>query len=287
MIAEETVAARITAALPGFSRGQKQVARFMMDNEYVAAFTSAAEVGRRAGVSTATVVRFCQALGYEGYPHLQAAIQQSFPDFMTTVQKAEARLTSPIPESDVLARVFAADIRDIERTATLTDDDRLRAAVTEIRRARQVFVVGEGAAATAMVGFFAYTLRVMGLQVQSITSGGEPLALALAFLQPEDVVISIGFWRNLRDVVEAIQYAREIGAKTIGITDRRLSPLACLPDYPFLVATDSIAHSLSPVAMLSLLNAFVAVLSFDISDQVIESLHLVEEAYRRSGVLAE
>jgi hypothetical protein len=73
--AEETVSAKITAAFPRLSRRQKQVARFAIDNEYCATFASAAEVGQKAGVSITTVVRFCQALGYEGYPHLQAAVR--------------------------------------------------------------------------------------------------------------------------------------------------------------------------------------------------------------------
>lgn len=277
---------KIVAVLYQLSKKQKEIARFLLDHQDFVAFASASDVGAKTHTSAATVVRFCQALGYEGYVHLQAAIRERIPVHRTTVQRIEDRLTSPIPKEDLLARVFAADIRNIERTAVLTTNDRLQAAVAEMRRARQILVVGAGLAASLAV-FLTHSLQAIGLPARSVTGGGEPLALALAFLQPEDVVMGISFWRNLRDVVGAVRQAREIGAKTIGITDSELAPLARLSDYPFLVATEGVAHGLSPASALSLLNAFVATLSLDMPEQVVESLRLVDEAYKRNDLLAK
>ena len=283
---QTTLEDKIVAALPQLSKKQKEIARFILDHQDFVAFASASEVGARTQTSAATVVRFCQALGYEGYVHLQAAIRERIPMHWTTVQRIEGRLTRPIPKEDILARVFATDIHNIERTAALTVNDRLQAAATEIRHARQTLVVGSGLAAS-LAAFLAHSLQAMGLPGRSIVGGGEPLALALAFLQPKDVVVGIGFWRNLKDVVEAIQQARTVGAKSIGITNSELSPLARLSDYAFLVATDGVAHSLSPVAAVSLLNALIATLSLDDPEQVVRSLRRVDAAYKQSGLLAE
>jgi len=277
---------KIVPALPQLSKKQKEIARFILDNQDFVAFASASDIAARTQTSAATVVRFCQAVGYEGYAHLQEAIRGWIPIHQTPVQRIREQLVNPIPKEDILARAFATDIHNIERTAELTPNDRLQVAVDKIGCARQILVVGDGLAA-ALAVFLAHALQVMGLPAQSVTCGGEPLALALAFLQPEDVVIGIGFWRNLRDVVAAIQHARDIGAKTVGITDSRLSPLAHLSDYPFLVATNGVAHSLSLAAAFSLLNVFVATLSYAVSEQVIASLEMVDEAYRRSDLLAE
>lgn len=277
---------RIVATLPQFSKKQKEIARFILDNQDLVIFASASDVGARTHSSAATVVRFCQALGYKGYAHLQAAIRGQTLVHRTAVQRIEELLTHPIPQKDLLARVFATDIRNIERTAALLANDRLQAAVAEIRHARQILVVGGGLTA-AVAAFFAHALQVIGLPAHNATCGGEPLALALAFLQAEDVVVGIGFRRILKDVAQAIQQAQAIGAKTIGITDSELSPLARMSDYPFLVATDGVAYGLSPAAALSLSNAFVATLSFDIPQQVVESLNLVDEAYRRNNLLIE
>jgi len=60
-----------------FSRSQKDVARYIVDHLDEAAFLTAEELARRASTSSSTVVRFSQALGFEGYPELQqAAIEE-------------------------------------------------------------------------------------------------------------------------------------------------------------------------------------------------------------------
>jgi DNA-binding MurR/RpiR family transcriptional regulator len=284
--AEKTISAKIAAAFPRLSRRQKQVARFVVDNEYFVAFASATEVAQEADVSTATVVRFCQALGYEGYPHLQAAIRQRFPHFMTTVQKIEERLTSPISESDVLARVFATDISNIKHTMELLDPETFEAAVTEIDRATGILVVGGGLSAPPAL-FFAHSLKVMSFPVQVVTTGGAPLSLELSALRPSDLLIGISFWRYFRETVEAMYWAREIGAKRIAITDSELSPLAQLADYAFVTITDGVAHSISPISPISLINAFVAVLSLQRPQQTLAALRKVDAVYRESRLLVE
>ncbi|MFZ5918659.1 MAG: MurR/RpiR family transcriptional regulator [Chloroflexota bacterium] len=277
---------RIAAALPHMSKKHKQIASFILDNRDFVAYASASQVAGRAETSAATVVRFCQSLGYDGYLHLQEAIRGRVPVRQTPAQRIKGQLTSPVPQEDLLMRVFATDVHNIEQTAALVSNGRLQTAVAEIRRARRILVIGDGMAG-AVAHFFAHALQVIGLPAQRITCGGEPLALALASVQSQDVVMGIGFWRNLRDVVTAIRQARQAGASTIGITDSYLSPLARLPDHPFLVVTTGMAHSLSLVGVVSLLNAFLVVLSFSIPDQVVESLQRLDAAYERCNLLAE
>jgi DNA-binding MurR/RpiR family transcriptional regulator len=185
-----------------------------------------------------------------------------------------------------VTRVFATDIHNIERTAMLTSDDRLKAAAAEIRCARQTLIVGGGLAAV-LVEFLGYSLQMIDLPVRSVTGGEEPLALALAFLQPEDVVVGISFRRNPRDVVKAIQEAQAVGAKSIGIADSELSPALQLADHPFVAVMPGVAHSPSPVAAVSLLNAMIAALSLGAPEETAQSLHQVDSAYKRSGLLDE
>jgi len=284
--AEETVSDKITAAFSRLSRRQKQVARFVVDDESFVAFASAAEVAQKAGVSTATVVRFCQALGYEGYPHRQVAVRQRFPHFATTVQRLEERLTSPIPKSDLLARVFAADIDNIKRTTELVDSDTFEAAVTEIGCATGILVVGEGLSASPAL-FFAHSLKVMGFPVRVVPTGGVALSLELGVLRPDDLVIGICFWRYFRETIETMRWAGEIGAKRIAISDSELSPLNQLADYAFIVATNGVAHSISPVAAFSLISAFVADLSFRRPQQTLTALRGVDAVYKESELLLE
>jgi len=288
MTKEITLRETITSNFPGLTKKQKEIAHFVLDNEYFVACASAEEIAEKTNTSAATVVRFCQAMGLDGYTHLQQAIKKKLPGYLTTVQRIEKKLARPIAENDVAARVFSTDMDNIERTASLLRSERFEAAVAEICRATGILVVGEGLAGPAAL-LFAHSLKVMGFPAQVATSGGVPLALALelASLKPTDLLICISFWRYLRENVEAMYRAKEIGAKTIAITDNELSPLAGLADYPFLTATDGVAHSLSIAASISLINSFIAALSFEVPDQTIHSLRKVDASYKESKLLLE
>src|SRR6201993_1049877 len=60
------------------SRSQKVVAQYIVDHLDEAAFQTAEELARRANTSSSTVVRFSQALGFEGFPELQAAAREEY-----------------------------------------------------------------------------------------------------------------------------------------------------------------------------------------------------------------
>jgi DNA-binding MurR/RpiR family transcriptional regulator len=282
----DALAVRILAALPQLSKKHNKIARFILDHQDAVVFATANEVGIKTNASAATVVRFCQALGYEGYLQLQAAIRVRVSAQWTAVRYFEERLTGPIADEELVTRVFATDIHNIERTAMLAADDRLQAAAAAIRRARQTLIVGSGLAAV-LVEFLGYSLQMIDLPVRSVTGGEEPLALALAFLQPEDVVVGISFRRNPMYVVNAIQEAQSVGAQSIGITDSELSPVNQLADYSFVAVMGRAAHSSLPVAAVSLLNAFIAALSLGAPEHTAQSLHQVDSAYRRRGLLDE
>ena len=68
----------IQARFDECSRSQKDVAQYIVDHLDEAAFQTAEELARRANTSSSTVVRFSQALGFEGFPELQAAAREEY-----------------------------------------------------------------------------------------------------------------------------------------------------------------------------------------------------------------
>src|SRR5215471_2365980 len=74
----QTLSAYIRARFDEFSRSQKDVAQYIVDHLDEAAFQTAEELARRASTSSSTVVRFSQALGFEGFPELQQAAREEY-----------------------------------------------------------------------------------------------------------------------------------------------------------------------------------------------------------------
>jgi DNA-binding MurR/RpiR family transcriptional regulator len=277
---------KIFAALPQLSKKHVKIARFILDSPDSVAFASASEVGARTGTSAATVVRFCQALGFGGYVQLQEAVRERMSLQRTALQRLEQKMAERLAEEDLLTRILATDIHNIERTAILASRDRFQAAAQDIHRARQVLIVGSGLA-SVLVEYLVYSLQRVDVPTRSVTGGEEPLAMALAFVRPDDVVIGISFRRNPRYAIKALEQARSIGAKSISIADSELSPLCQLADYPFRVVVENLAHSPSPVAAVSLLNALIVVLSLSAPEQTAQSLQKIDATYKQSGLLEE
>src|SRR6059058_4727069 len=76
--AHQTLSAYISSRFDEFSRSQKDVAQYVVDHLDEVAFHTAEELARRASTSSSTVVRFSQALGFEGFPELQEAARDEY-----------------------------------------------------------------------------------------------------------------------------------------------------------------------------------------------------------------
>src|SRR5216117_86962 len=74
----QTLSTYISARFDEFSRSQKDVAQYVVDLLDEAAFHTAEELARRANTSSSTVIRFAQALGFEGFPELQSAARDEY-----------------------------------------------------------------------------------------------------------------------------------------------------------------------------------------------------------------
>ena len=168
----------------------------------------------------------------------------------------------------------------------LIDPEVFDAAIEEFGRARNILVVGGGLSASPAV-FLSHSLRVMGFSVQEVTTGGIPLSLGRSTLNSDDLLVAFGFWRYFQHTVATMEWAKTRGTPRIAITDSEVSPLAQLADYAFVATTDGVGHSVSPLASMALVEAFVAALSFERPESTLKALRDVDAAYRESGLLLE
>ena len=102
----------IRQQVPGFSKGQKRIAQYILEHYDKAAFMTAAKLGTTVGVSESTVVRFASELGFEGYPQLQRSLQELIRNRLTSVQRMEVT-SDQLGETNVLHKVLNLDIEKI------------------------------------------------------------------------------------------------------------------------------------------------------------------------------
>ena len=97
--------AMIEEGMPGFSKGQKRIANYILNHYDKAAYMTASKMGQLVGVSESTVVRFAIELGFDGYPDMQKSLQELIRMKLTSVQRVEVT-NSLIGEGDVLEKIL-------------------------------------------------------------------------------------------------------------------------------------------------------------------------------------
>ncbi|HUC07501.1 MAG TPA: MurR/RpiR family transcriptional regulator, partial [Solirubrobacterales bacterium] len=125
-----------------FSRSQKDVARYIVDHLDEAAFLTAEELARRASTSSSTVVRFSQALGFEGYPELQqAAIEEYRTAGAAAASAASSGALFSFDHSE-LEGSLSADYSNLEETARKLSTEQVEAAVAALAESQRIVIVG-------------------------------------------------------------------------------------------------------------------------------------------------
>ena len=251
---------RIQENMATFSKGQKLIARYIMEHYDRVAFMTASRLGATVGVSESTVVRFATEIGYTGYPELQQAMQEMVRNKLTSVQRMEVT-ANRIGENDILDSVFTQDMDIIRRTMEETSHENFYAAADAISNARRVYIMG-ARSSLALATFISYYLKLLLENVILVQSTSEAeIFEQMIRIDEGDVVIGISFPRYSKKVVKAMSFARKSGAKVVAITDSSLSPLAEPADYLLLARSDIASIVDSLCAPLSLINALLVTIS--------------------------
>jgi len=275
---------RIAERYDQLSPKQRQVARFIADNEAFTAFASAAELGKAVDVDAATVVRLAQSLGFSGYAELQEVIRGRIPERLTFVQRIEQQRQQPMDRQQLPVKVFTNDIENLNQTLNQTQPEAVDAAVEAICRADHVIVVGMGFSAAVAV-FLGHGLNSLGIRTTVLTEGGSSLTITLANLRPTDLVIGVSVWRYLRDTVAALAGAAERGVPTMALTDSSVSPPARIADHVLVAATRGVGHSLSPVGLIAVVNLLLAEIAVREPERALAVLREVDRLYREQGMV--
>lgn len=245
---------------PSFSKGQKRIARYIMEAYDKAAFMTANRLGKTVGVSESTVVRFAVDLGFDGYPSMQKAMQEMVLNRLTSVQRIEVA-SDRFGDQDVVSMVMHADMEKLRQTSEIVSREEFQAAVNAIIQAKRVYILGVRSVAP-LANFLGYYLNYMFNNVHEITgfSAGEMFEKIVG-VNEEDVVIAFSFPRYSSTTTKGAQYCRSAGATVIGVTDSRLSPLGVNSDHVLIAKSDMVSLVDSLVAPLSLVNALIVAIA--------------------------
>ena len=219
----------ITERFDDFSRSQKDVARYIVDHLDEAAFQTAEELARRANTSSSTVVRFSQALGFDGYPELQQAAIEEYRHKVAEGTPngnggSGAAALFNFDHSEFEASL-GADYSNIEETARSLTREQIEASVSALATSRRVLIVG-----VEQMAFFASYLRhllgLLDVRAEIVASPSQDNIQKLSRMDEDTLLVVLTAGRAHPLILRALKLARHRRARTMSITDATLSDVA-------------------------------------------------------------
>jgi DNA-binding MurR/RpiR family transcriptional regulator len=252
-----TLSSYIRDRFEEFSRSQKDVARYIVDHLEEAAFQTAEELARRADTSSSTVVRFSQALGFDGFPELQEAARDEYkrrshaPGASSAEGAESALLTLGNSEFET---ALATDLVNLDESARRIGVEDVQEVAGLVTRAERIVMVG-----VDQMAFFASYLRhllaLLDLRAEVVASASQEALARLARIDEETLVIAFCSGRPHALVLRAAKLARKRECATVAISDASISELTKLSDHCLYYSSNSPSYTRSHAALLSLIQA--------------------------------
>jgi DNA-binding MurR/RpiR family transcriptional regulator len=253
----QTLSTYISARFDEFSRSQKDVAQYVVDHLDEVAFHTAEELARRANTSSSTVVRFSQALGFEGFPELQEAAREEYRHHHRTAKGVGGdELSAPLFSLDQspFEQAVAADFVNVEDTARRVSRSEVDGAIEAIAAAERILIAG-----TDQMAFFASYLRhllmLLDVRAEIAASPSQEALSRLGRIDERTLVIGLSAGRPHPLVVRAMKIARHRRAATLAIVDATLSDVSKLSERTLYYSSNSPAFVRSHTGLLSILQA--------------------------------
>lgn len=269
---------RIQKKYKTFSKGQKNLADYIIKNYDKAVFLTAARLGKEVGVSESTTVRFATQLGYKGYPEFHRALEELVRNRLTSIQRMEVTY-GHVPQGEILDTIFQSDIEKIKMTMESIDHNAFELAVDTLLEARTIYIVGIRSCAP-LASFLGFYLNLILDDVRLVqTNSASEIFEQMIRINEKDVIIGISFPRYSMRTLKAIEFANNRNAKVITITDSVHSPINLYSSCNLIAKSDMASIVDSLVAPLSVVNALVVALCMKRQSEVVNTLESMEKIW--------
>ncbi|WP_280539835.1 transcriptional regulator HexR [Chromohalobacter sp. 11-W] len=211
-----------------FRRSEQKVARFVLRHPEDVIHMRIVDLATEAKVSEPTVVRFCRALGCNGFQDFKLRLAQML---ATGSQFAQFSMNDSDSVAEFAHNIFDSTVGTLLSVRDRLDHAALGKAVNALAMANRVEFYGFGA--SGAVAFDAQH-KFFRLQISTAAYSDPHMQnMSAVTLTPRDVVVAISQTGRTRALVASVRLARETGATVIGLcpSDSPLASEVTLPLY--------------------------------------------------------
>lgn len=232
-MSRKTIAELLRHNTDRLTRSERQLSDVILQNYPVSALGTITALADAAGVSTPTVARLVQKLGFPGFPGFQKVLRDELDEKISSPLVKREKWVDDAPDEHILNRFTKSVIDNISQSLARVDPaDFDRACALLSDRRCKVFVVG-GRITRTLADYFFLHLQVMRDKVVHITSNSNAWPHYLLDVDAGDVLVIFDIRRYENSTLRLAEMATERKAKIILFTDQWTSPVGQLADIVF------------------------------------------------------
>lgn len=220
------------------TKSERKVADFVLQQGKKIIYATITDIKAATSVGDATIIRFCQKLGFNGFSDFKIEIAKE--DY--TVQES----SEPKDTYDDQANQLSAAIMS---TAKLINRAAIDQATRLMSTAKQIYIFGVGGSGQVAECFASILLRV-GVQAITVTDPHFQAQRA-SIIQPGDLVIGFSLSGRTKDTYDAMRIGKDNGATVIGITNYTNTPIARMSDVVLQTAVEEFLNGGSVAGRVS------------------------------------
>lgn len=199
--------------LDSLSKSERKVALAVLKDPQLAVSENISALAKSAQVSEPTVVRFCRAVGYDGWQQFKLKLAQSLALALPGADE------SPAPDdlaADLVNKICSRSINTLLDLRNSLRADAIERALDVLAASSKIEFYGQGTsgivAADAQHKFFRSGVPTVAYSDPHIHS------IAASLLQKGDTVVAISQRGNSAALLRSVQLARRMGADVIALT---------------------------------------------------------------------
>lgn len=229
----QTIAERLQDKTSALTRAERQLSDVILRNYPASGLGTITSLAQEADVSTPTVARLVQKLGFAGFPEFQRGLRDELSEKISSPLTKREKWVDDAPDEHLLNRFTRAVIDNIGQSMAKVDPKAFNTACDMLADTeRKVFIVG-GRITRTLADYFFLHFQVIRSGVTQIASNSNAWPHYALDFEAGDVVVIFDVRRYENSTLKLAELARENGAEIILFTDQWLSPIADLAHVTF------------------------------------------------------
>lgn len=257
---------RINSYMEQLKPAEKKVARYILQNKEDVIHLSITKLSGEAGVSEATVVKFCQHIGYSGYQELKIMLAQA--ERKGSQEHIYGEIEADDDINEIINKIFQIYDHSLKNTKKLLVKDSMDTAIEMMIEAEQIFFFGFGASGIVAEDSELKFKRI-NYTAEALIDNHKQKTIA-SLLTEKDLVVAISDSGRTKELMESLKIADKAGAKIMAITSNMGSPVTELADIVLLTHSketpfrgSALASRMAQLAVIDVLFLGVATKEYD------------------------